>query len=403
MAVKVRERKGAWWLFIDHQGRRKARRVGVGTKGRKAADLAAIKIQARLAEGGDLNGGLSGLDPTPAPTFAAYSQRWLDGVASVRCQPTSVEQYRMRITSRLNPGLGDLPLTAITRERIKALVADQCRVGHRRHRTSEGRQLAAKTVQAFMGTLVAILNSAVEDGLIPSNPAARWGRAIKTTHAEVEEIEAFTPEELTRLLEIAERDFSDYYPLILCLARTGLRIGEAFALQWADVDSAQRVLLVRRSLRRGGATAAPKNGKARRVDMSRQLCDVLRGCKTLQDAESAVDGHEPSPWIFPVVAADAFAATSFRRYVWLPLLKRAELRYRKPHTLRHTYASLLIQAGEPLTYVQGQLGHHSAAFTLAVYAHFIPRGDRRAVDALDDATGRNLYATAPDHAEVTSS
>ncbi|HKB25691.1 MAG TPA: hypothetical protein VKG64_11635, partial [Methylomirabilota bacterium] len=60
---------------------------------------------------------------------------------------------------------------------------------------------------------------------------------------------------------------------------------------------------------------------------------------------------------------------------------------------RHTFASLLIQAGEPLTYVQQQLGHHSPAFTLAVYGHFIPRGNHRAVDLLDDATGRNLYAT----------
>jgi integrase len=77
----------------------------------------------------------------------------------------------------------------------------------------------------------------------------------------------------------------------------------------------------------------------------------------------------------------------------VPLLKRAGLRYRKPHTLRHTYASLLIQAGEPLPYVQRQLGHHSPAFTLAIYGHLIPQGDRRAVDALDDATGRNLYAT----------
>ena len=62
------------------------------------------------------------------------------------------------------------------------------------------------------------------------------------------------------------------------------------------------------------------------------------------------------------------------------------MRYRKVHTLRHTFASLLIQGGEPITYVQRQLGHHSPAFTLAVYTHFVPQGDRRAVDALDDAT-----------------
>jgi integrase len=61
--------------------------------------------------------------------------------------------------------------------------------------------------------------------------------------------------------------------------------------------------------------------------------------------------------------------------------------------LRHTFASMLIEAGEPLTYVQQQLGHHSAAFTVKVYGHLLPRGDRRAVNALDDATIRNPAAT----------
>ena len=145
----------------------------------------------------------------------------------------------------------------------------------------------------------------------------------------------------------------------------------------------------------------PKNGKARRVDMSRQLCDVLRGWKTLRDAEAAVEGQEATPWVFPAMVDDPSAGDTFRR-VWARILAQAELRYRKPHTLRHTYSSLLIQAGEPITYVQNQLGHHSAAFTLTVYGHFIPRGDRRAVDQLDDATGRNLYATTPDRIQATS-
>ena len=76
---------------------------------------------------------------------------------------------------------------------------------------------------------------------------------------------------------------------------------------------------------------------------------------------------------------------------------RAWLRYRKPHTLRHTFASLLIEGGESLKYVQEQLGHHSPAYTLAVYGHLLPRGERRAVDRLDDVSEREPGAS--DHAE----
>ena len=50
MAVKVRQRNGAWWVFVDHKGQRKAKRIGTGKEGKKAAELVATKIAARLAE-----------------------------------------------------------------------------------------------------------------------------------------------------------------------------------------------------------------------------------------------------------------------------------------------------------------------------------------------------------------
>ena len=104
-------------------------------------------------------------------------------------------------------------------------------------------------------------------------------------------------------------------------------------------------------------------------------------------------GHAPPERVFSDRTGGPIQADGFRPTVWAPLLRRAQLRYWKPHRLRHTYASTMIEAGEPLIYVQQQLGHHSAAFTLSVYGHLLPRGDRRAVDALDDATIRNPHAT----------
>jgi integrase len=282
----------------------------------------------------------------------------------------------------------------VTRERIKAMLAAEIKAGthrRRRHPATTVDSVAASTVRQALFTLCAILNSAVEDGLIASNPAARCGRVVRTDESEVAQIEVFRPTELRAVLEVALRDYPALHPFIFMLARTGLRLGEVLALQWADVDFAQRTTLVRRSSRRG-QTKITKNGKARRVDMSCQLCDVLRGWRTLQEAEAALRGREAGEWVFPSADGALGDQDAFRR-AWTTILRGAGLRYRKPHTLRHTYASLLIQAGEPITYVQQQLGHHSAAFTLAVYGHFIPRADHRAVDGLDDAPGRNPAAT----------
>ena len=138
----------------------------------------------------------------------------------------------------------------------------------------------------------------------------------------------------------------------------------------------------------------PKNGKARRVDMSAQLVEVLRNLRSLQEAEAIVKGTGAPQRVFSTPEGTPIQETTIREHVWGPLLQRAELRYRKLHTLRHSFASILIEQGEPLTYIQQQLGHHSAAFTLKVYGHLLPRGDRRAVDALDDAPIRNPGATA---------
>ena len=85
--------------------------------------------------------------------------------------------------------------------------------------------------------------------------------------------------------------------------------------------------------------------------------------------------------------------SAFRYSVWLPLLHQSGVRYRKPHTVRHTFASMLIQAGESLAYVKEQLGHHSIKITVDVYGHLIPGTNKAAVDRLDEATGGNPAAT----------
>jgi integrase len=131
---------------------------------------------------------------------------------------------------------------------------------------------------------------------------------------------------------------------------------------------------------RRGRVSVPKSGKARRVDMSGQLARALVSLKTLQEAEAALAGRAAPTRGFPMPNGAPVHDDTFRNHVWTPILRRAGLRYGKPHALRHTYASLLIEGGESLKYVQEQLGHHSPAFTLAVYGHLMPRGDRRAVD-----------------------
>jgi integrase len=179
------------------------------------------------------------------------------------------------------------------------------------------------------------------------NPTRRLGKHVAPTAADkVAEIEVFDRGELARLLSLAEQAVPEYHPFLLCLARTGMRLGEAIGLEWRDVHWTARVIHVRRSRRRN-RVSHPKNGKARRVDMSRQLAETLQSLKTLQEAEAVVAGQAPPEPVFSDRTGGPIQDDGFRNNVWAPLLRRAQLRYRKPHTLRHSYASMLIEAGEP--------------------------------------------------------
>jgi integrase len=131
-------------------------------------------------------------------------------------------------------------------------------------------------------------------------------------------------------------------------------------------------------------TSTPKSGKARRVYLTPQLADALRELNRQRRVVALDDDVRAQAWLFP----DKRTATKpmqYRRFyeLFVPLAARLGLRGVTPHTLRHTYASLLFAQGKTMHFVQDQLGHHDPKFTASVYGHLIP-GDRRGeVDFLD--------------------
>jgi integrase len=298
--------------------------------------------------------------PPRVPTVAEFSEQWLQTLTKPR--PTTIDDYRLRLRVRILPWLGPLPLTEITRDRVRGFIRDLAARGNQRVKERDAPQpLSRATLKGTLHVLSALLARAVEEGLVPANPATGLAREIAPTSSE--EVEVFTPDELIRLLAVAEHEYPGWHPFVLCLARSGLRLGEAMGLEWRDVDFERRVLIIRRTERRG-RTSATKSGKARRVDMSRQLGRALASLKSLQEAEAALAGVAAPTRVFSMPTGTPVHDDAFRNHVWTPMLRRAGLRYRKPHTLRHTFASLLIEGGESLKYVQEQLGHHSPAFTL---------------------------------------
>ena len=119
--------------------------------------------------------------------------------------------------------------------------------------------------------------------------------------------------------------------------------------------------------------------------MSKQLKSVLLELRHKRKLETVRKGWGKVPeWAFVNETGNHLDPDNWRRRVFYRALEKAEIRKIRIHDLRHTYASLLIQAGESLAYVRDQLGHHSIRVTVDIYGHLTPGGNKDAVDKLDD-------------------
>jgi integrase len=385
MGVTVRwlPEKKAYYLFISHNGKRKAKAAG---KHKAAADLAAAKIQARLILG-DFN-----LLKAQAPEgsngllLEDFSERVLaNHLKTGQIRETTYEEYGRSLKTYVFPVLGSRPIDSITRGDIRDLIISVMAAGKS---TSLVRNLLAPLRLAF--------NHAVDDGLLPVNPALRMGRYMKDKIDHRAGIDFLSETEEAILLTAVKEYAPEYYCLILFALRTGARFGEIVGAQWADLDFTGRFFEVRRTLRSLDRIYPPKNGRIRRVDLSLQLIAELKRLRAQRVEETLKQGVD-TPWVFVTKVGTPLNRANLVQRVLHRVLAKAGLRRIRFHDLRHTFASRLLQNGESLVYVKEQLGHSTIKVTVDVYGHLIPGANKAAVDRLD---GSSLPAGGASVAEV---
>lgn len=187
-------------------------------------------------------------------------------------------------------------------------------------------------------------------------PRRRRGRAH-----EFDERRFLTREQLRRLLaEIP----AQWRPLFELLASTGLRISEAIALRVMDtqLDTAPSCVHVRRAIVDGQLTAPKSRHGRRTIPISMELADRL---------QRLAAGRGETELLFRGAHGAALRPGNLRYRVLIPAAERAEVPWARFHTLRHTCAAMLIDAGASPLRLQRWMGHHSAAFTLDTYGHLL--------------------------------
>jgi integrase len=241
---------------------------------------------------------------------------------------------------------------------------------------------APRTVARVLMRLKALFREALRLELVARNPA----EAIQVRLPKGEKAaRALEPEEVARLLEAAEASRSrDMALLLRLMLETGLRRGEALALQWGDVDLERGEVRVWRAWAKVGSKGAftpLKTPTAKRV-VPLPL-GLLRRLKARKEELLERLNPEEVDGLHLVGGVKPVDPDAFNHYL-RRLAERAGLGRVRVHDLRHTWATLALSRGIPLEVVSERLGHASSTITLNVYRHLLEEERRGYVLDLED-------------------
>lgn len=288
-------------------------------------------------------------DPHTGQSIAQYLKYWLFKKEPTLKRSTYVN-YRKIINNQIVPNLGHIPINRLKRKDVSDWVSQM--------------DVSNKRIANIVSPLRAALTDAVQDDLIESNPLLEWG--YKKQEAPKEStIDPFTLDEQQAILEQLVGQGRN---LIHFAFWTGLRTSELIALEWRDVDWDKKVIYISRAKTSHSDTPeAPKTKSGVRiVKLLPPAIRALEDQAKYTEFDGGVVFYNPNtnkPWV---------GDKAIRVGLWQPALKKAGVRYRYPYQARHTYASMMLSAGETLAWVSNQMGHSTILMTAQAYARWIP-------------------------------
>ncbi|WP_231566438.1 site-specific integrase [Litchfieldella xinjiangensis] len=218
------------------------------------------------------------------------------------------------------------------------------------------------------------------DELITANPLAGWHYRKQEAPREVDDIDPFTAEEQAAILEALQPEGRH---LIQFAFWSGLRTSELVALEWGDIDWRGKRVRISRAITqasRGTAETTKTTAGTRTIDLLPRALAALKAQKAISylhpSARAFLNPRTGEPWV---------GDQAIRKTLWTHALKLAGVRYRRPYQTRHTYASMMVSAGEPLAWVSKQMGHTSVVTTARIYANWIPTSNNQAGTLADAA------------------
>ena len=221
-------------------------------------------------------------------SLSVWLGKWLDEYMAVTIRPSTLNGYRRSLELHVKPYLGNKTLSKITAVDLRSLYRSLQETGRVHPRDGQSPGLSARTVHGIHTTLHHALKTAMEQNLIPSNPAAE----VDPPKFIGAPMKVLTEAQLDTFMTAIEKD-EFWHDFFYTAVTTGLRRGEICALRWEDFDAKQETLHVRRTLHKEKGKPLTTGGTktyagTRKIILPPSTAEILR------KRQSQIC----SPWIF---------------------------------------------------------------------------------------------------------
>lgn len=299
-------------------------------------------------------------------TLAEWMAYWMESELLGSVKASSYQTYLGQVNRHLCPALGHYLVSQLTPGIVHDFLEKLRASG-----------LASSTIRGIYRLLTAAMAFALEEGVIRRNPCRRI--RVHAEESAEQPVLSRAEQEKLRFMASGEEEL----PALLSLY-TGMRLGEVCALKWDDIDWEKHTITVRRTVQRvaqmkgsdGRKTAlmigTPKSTRSHRVlPIPDFLMERLR-------AQRAARAH--ADYVFGTAARAAEPRTIQRHFA--KFMRRAGITGVHFHTLRHSFATRLLELGVDIKTVSTLLGHGSVRTTLDFYAHSLMEQQRAAIERL---------------------
>lgn len=297
------------------------------------------------------------------PLFSKVAKDWLE-YKKPNVRASTLKMYKGHLEHHFKD-MENIKINRITMAKVEKFIADK-----------QINKMNLTTLRKLIVTFNQIMNYAVRHKYIDYNPVRDAERPKGQGEEGKIQIKILTTSEINSFLD-AEED-QKYRTLFMLAIFSGARQGELLGLKWTDVDWFNNQIHIQRTYNEGAWYKPKSRTSNRKIDLGPSMMAGLRKW-------SVICPKCENDLVFPNEKGNPINHGNMLRRHFYPALKASECPKIRFHDLRHTYASLLIEQGENIKYIQNQLGHASPMVTLSVYAHLIKSVNQESACKLEKA------------------